>query len=280
MTISPAVTVESISSLPRASVVSAFVRRDFLVTRSYRMAFMMDAIYGPLELAVYYFISQTLDVPPMEQLQGAPSYFAYAAVGIIIGAVVAAASSDIGYSLREAQLTGTLEALAGQPVKTTELCTGLLCFPLIFAFARAAVYLAIASLWMSLDVSQTSWAGLVLVVLASAGALASLGILTGALVLVFKKGQTFAGAAIFAMTLLSGAVFPIETLPAPLEALARVLPIRFAFDGARAALFTGEGWGTDVLALLGYAVVLTPLSLVAFSTALRRAKRAGSLSSY
>lgn len=267
-------------SLPRADVVWAIVHRDFLVTRSYRTAFALEAFHGPLELAVYFFISRTFANVAGMRLEGAPSYFAYAAVGIIVGAVVSAASSSIGFELREEQLTGTLEALAAQPVRAIELCAGLLGFPLIFAFVRAAVYLTIAGFWMDLDVSQTSWVGMVAVLVAAGCALASLGVLTAALVLVVKKGQTFAGVAIFAMTLLSGAVFPIQVLPEPLKSIARVIPIRFAFDGTRAALFRGEGWGEDALALLAFAVVLVPLSVAVFAASLRKAKSAGSLGSY
>ena len=273
-------TAESTFNLPRLNVVSAIVRRDFLVTRSYRTAFVLEAVYGPLELAVYFFISRTFADVARTNLHGAPSYFAYAAVGIILGAVISAASSNIGFGLRDEQLTGTLEALAAQPVRAIEICGGLLGFPLIFAFGRAAAYLAIAGFWMGLDVSQASWVGLVAVLLASAGALASLGILTGALVLVVKKGQTVAGVAIFAMTLLSGAVFPVEVLPEPFETAARFMPTRFAFDGTRAALFRGEGWGEDAIVLLALATVLVPLSVAVFAAALRRAKRAGTLASY
>jgi len=58
------------------------------------------------------------------------------------------------------------------------------------------------------------------------------------------------------------------------------MPIRFAFDGVRAALFTGQGWGHDVLALLAFGAALTPLAVGLFALALRRAKRAGTVSEY
>jgi ABC-2 type transport system permease protein len=266
--------------VPRTAVVSAFVRRDFRITRSYRVAFLLDLVYGPLELAVYFFISRAFGDLSTSDLQGAPSYFAYAAVGVVLGAVVSASTSNIGYTLREEQLTGTFEALAAQPIKAAELCAGLLSFPLVYAFVRATAYLAIAAYWMELDVSETDWLGLALVLVSSAGALAGLGVVAGAVVLVFKRGQLIVGTLIFAMTFVSGAVFPIEVLPAPLEVVARFSPIRFALDGARAALFSGEGWGNDVLALLIWGVVLLPLSLWLFSSALGYARRAGSLAQY
>ena len=82
------------------------------------------------------------------------------------------------------------------------------------------------------------------------------------------------------MTILGGAVFPIAVLPDWLEWIGRVMPVRFAFDGVRAALFSGNGWGGDALALAAFGIVVAPLSLLAFALALDRAKEKGSLSEY
>ena len=98
-------------SVPRWRVIAAIVRRDYLITRSYRLPFVLDAFYGLLELSVYFFISRTFHGFVPAQLQGAPSYFAFAAAGIVVAVVVAAAASGLAQRLREEQLTGTLEAL-------------------------------------------------------------------------------------------------------------------------------------------------------------------------
>ena len=69
-------------------------------------------------------------------------------------------------------------------------------------------------------------------------------------------------------------------LPDGLEALSALIPLRYAFDGARQALFAGTGWEGDVLALVAFAVVLWPLSVLLFGRAGAWARRAGSLSEY
>ena len=45
-------------------------------------------------------------------------------------------------------------------------------------------------------------------------------------------------------------------------------------------MFVGTGWHADVLALLGFGVVVAPLSLVAFSAAFAHAKRKGTIAEY
>jgi ABC-2 type transport system permease protein len=266
--------------VPKWRVVAAIVRRDFLITRSYRLPFVLDALYGLLELAVYFFISRTFHGFQPASLQGAPSYFAFAAVGIVVAVVVAAAASGLASRLREEQLTGTLEALAAQPVTTAEMCLGLAGFPLLFSVVRAAVYLSVASVWMDLDLSRVSWIGLILVLLATGTSLSVLGVVSGALVLVLKRGDVLANVLLFGTTLLCGSVFPISALPNWLEPIGKVLPLRFAFDGARAALFRGDGWGTDFVVLLVFSLAGLAVAIWIFDLALRRARRAGTLGQY
>jgi ABC-2 type transport system permease protein len=266
--------------LPRFGVVGALVRRDYLVTRSYRLAFALDIFYGALGLATYYFISRTFGTPPKSDLSGAPSYFAFAAVGLALGMVVEAATAGLGRRLREEQLTGTLEALAAHPLTSLEMCLGLVGFPYVFAMSRAISYLIVAGLWAHLDVSATSWPGVVGMLAISGIALFGIGILAAAMTLVFKRGEVLAGMIVFGITLLSGAVFPISSLPGWLQPLGKVLPLRFAFDGVRSALFTGESWEDDFLVLLAYALVGVPIAVAAFKRSLAFVKRQGSLAQY
>ena len=265
---------------PRAAAVSAIARRDFLVVRSYRLAFVLDIFYGVIELAVYYFISRTFGGISPASLHGAPSYFAFAAVGVVLGAVVYATSVSVAGRVREEQLTGTLEVLAAQPLTPLELCIGVVSFPFVFASLRAGLYLIVASFWMHLDVSHTSWAGVVAILFSAAFALAPIGIIAGAVVLVLKRGQVLNSMLISAMTILGGAVFPISILPDWLEPVGRVMPMRFAFDGVRAALFQGHGWAHDALALVGFGAALAPIAVATFALALGRAKESGTISQY
>jgi ABC-2 type transport system permease protein len=267
-------------SFRRATTARAIARRDFLVTRSYRLSLAYTTLFGVLELGVYFFISETFADVSSISLQGAPTYFAFAAVGIIIGAVVDATSVSVASRLREEQLTGTLEALTTQPVTSLGLCLGFITFPFIFASLNAAVFLIVGSLWMDLDVSQTSWPGVAATLGAAAFALAPIGVLAGAVVLVVKRGVVIVGGLVYAMAILGGAVFPISVLPDWLEPLGYAMPPRFAFDGVRAALFTGQGWANDALALIGFGAALAPVALAAFAFGLRRAKRAGTISEY
>ena len=133
--------------------------------------------------------------------------------------VIYATSTGVAYRVRDEQLTGTLEMLCAQPLRAIDLALGVISFPLGFAVVRAAVYLAIAALALDLDAPDADWAG-VLVMLVTAGmAFAPIGILAAAAAIVFKRAMSIAGAIIFAMTFVSGALFPMSVLPEWLQSI-------------------------------------------------------------
>jgi ABC-2 type transport system permease protein len=258
----------------------ALVRRDYLVQRSYRLAFVLDLFYGIINLLVFFYISQTLNGASTQDLDGAPSYFAYASIGIAITIVLQAASGGLSHRIREEQLTGTLEALSAQPVTTAELAFGLAAFQFGFGMIRAAFYLFLSALMFGVSFAEADWFGVVSVLFTSGLALAGIGVFLGALVLVMKRGEVLTGALTFAMGLVSGAFFPITVLPAWIQPLGEIVPTRFAYDGLRAAIFQGEGWTGDALALLLFVATGLPLGVWCFGRALLHSRRAGTISQY
>jgi ABC-2 type transport system permease protein len=265
---------------PRAAPVLAIVRRDLLVGRAYRIALVADLLFGLLNLALYYFISEALGSPEDAALGGAPSYFAFAAIGVVIVTVIGSASIGLARRVREEQLTGTLETLVAQPVSVLELALGLAGYPFLLAVARAGFYIVAAEVLIGLGLSDPDWAGFVIVLLASTGVLVAIGVAMTALVLILKRAETLLALISFALGFLGGAYFPRSELPPTLEAIGAVLPTRFAFDGARDALLRGEGWEGDALVLLAMGVVGLPAAIALFVAALGIGRRRGTLAQY
>ena len=180
-------------SLPRRRILGAIVWRDYLTKRSYRLAFAMDVFNGALTLAIYFFISRFIVQPNLAELNDAPSYFAFATCGILVAGMITSGSVELVTRLREEQLGGTLETLAGNPVSTGELCLGLVGFPFSFAVARALVYFVVVSAVIGLDLRQASWIGLIVVLFVTAAVFAGIAIAAAAAVLVFKRADVFVG---------------------------------------------------------------------------------------
>lgn len=258
--------------------IRALAASDFLMQRSYRLAFVSDVAWGLIDLVLYYFISRVVGVSTAD-LGDAPSYFAFAVGGILMSLVVTSATSSIAERVRQEEVTGTLEAVCAQPVSATELAAGWAAFPILYAAIRAAVYLLIAIAFLNLASSSIDWVGVTVTLAAAAVSFLPLGILAAAAAIVFKRGQTVVAAATFAMTFAGGAFFPLAVSPGWLEAIGKVMPTRFAFDGMRHALFGGS-WTLDVGVLAAIGLIGIPLAMWVFSAALEQAKRAGTLAQY
>src|SRR3954464_510865 len=145
---------------PRLNRVLTLVRREYASRRTYRLAFLLDLLFGVANLLVYYFIARTLEVAADSNL-GVSSYFAYALVGIAITNVIGAASTGLAYRIREEQFTGTLEALLVQPITLNELSTGLAGYPFLFSMARAAFYIVIGGGLLGVSFANADWVGFV-----------------------------------------------------------------------------------------------------------------------
>jgi ABC-2 type transport system permease protein len=258
----------------------AIGRRDYSIFSSYRFALVFDLLYGLIDLVIYYFISRTFKGASTASLGGAPSYFAFVTVGIVITLVIGAASAEVGWRLREEQLTGTLETLVAQPIRAWQIALGMASWPFSFALLRAAIYLIVATTVLGVDLPNASWVGCFSVLIASGLALLGLGVALGALVVAFKRGNNILGLASIALGFLGGAFFPLSVLPGWLQAIGKLVPTRYIFDGVRSALFHGSGWGDDALVLLAYGAIGLPLALWAFSRALAHARNRGSLAEY
>lgn len=123
---------------------------------------------------------------------------------------------------------------------------------------------------------------MVVLVLSLALALA-LGIFAATFQVAFQKGSALVWLLGSGLWLLSGATFPVRSLPAPLVVLARAVPFTYAIDGMRGALLEGRSlaeMSSTIVALTLFAVILVPLAMLGLSLSLKRARRFGTLSFY
>lgn len=264
----------------RWAVAAALTRRDFEIARSYRVAFVLDVFWGAIDVLFYFYFSKIVGIAPATDLDGAPSYFAFALAGMAISVVILSATSTISNRIREEQLTGTLELTCGNPVRPAELALGTAAFPFLYAAVRVVVYLALGVAFLGLEAGEVNWAGVVAIVPLAALAMLGVGVLAAAATIVFKRGGSVVTVAVFAMTFISGALFPIDLLPEWLQPVGRAMPTAAALDGLRQALYGGSSVWPDALTLAGWTAVLLPLSLALFGMGVSKARAQGALAQY
>jgi ABC-2 type transport system permease protein len=111
--------------------------------------------------------------------------------------------------------------------------------------------------------------------------LIGLGILAGVLPLLYpERGEQMSFMVQAVVLLVSGVYYSVDTLPGWLQVLSRVSPATYLLRATRHALIDGRSVGDsagDIAIMLGFAIVLIPLSIAVFSAAERWAKRTGRL---
>jgi ABC-2 type transport system permease protein len=111
----------------------------------------------------------------------------------------------------------------------------------------------------------------------------SMGVLSASFTMVWKRGDPLGPLLSVTFFLLGGVVYPTKVLPGWLESVAALLPITHAIRAVRAILLQGSSLAevaTELWILVGFAATLLPLSLFAFSAAVQKAKRDGTLLQY
>ena len=255
----------------------AIVRRDLLTAIRYRSGFFLAAAGAVTELAAFYFLSRA--VGPSFRPEGV-EYFPFLLVGTGFYTFLLMGAHSFLQIVQEAQQSGTLEVLM-----TTSTSPPVLVFlSAVSAFAANAVaflfYLA-AGYIFGAPLHPNFPAALVIfflsVVIASA-----LGLFAAAVQIALQKGSAVVWG-LGSLWFLTGSMFPVQTLPAPLRDVAQLIPITHCLDAMRLALLEGTSvrqMGGEIAILTLFAGILLPLGLVFFSWTLRHARLAGTLSFY
>ena len=252
----------------RVAAIQGLWQRELLEGRRRWTALLLDLAFGAMNLVVFFFIARTVSAPAGADLDGAPGYFAFAAVGIAVVIVLQSAAAQHVQRVRREQLSGTLEAMVAQPVTTGELALGLTGAGYLLAAVRAVLYLAFAVVALGLGVGQSDPVGVLVMVVLGVAAFVPIGIALLALGLAVRFGEAMVRVLLVALIFLSGTYFPIDRLPAPLRDIATLIPTHVALAGLRHALFRGGDWLANAGWLVVAVAVLTPLSLLVFRAAL------------
>lgn len=268
-------------TLPKAW---AFVKRDFLQNASYRLNSVFQLLGVLFSCLTFFFFSRFIQDQQIETL--APyggKYFPFALVGIAFYSFLGVGLQSLSDSINTAQTTGTLEALLVTPTGITTVIFSSTLFDFLFATVRVLVYFLFGALFFGVGLDQANLPAAIVVLALSTACFTAMGMLSAAFVMIFKRGNmagwVFGGVS----SILGGVIFPVASLPSWLQPVSQLLPITHSLEAMRLAMLMGanllELW-RPLGALVLFATFLLPAGVLAFSVAVRRAKRTGSLVQY
>lgn len=257
----------------------ALLRRDLLTAIRHRTGFAIGSVGLLTELAAFYFLSRAIG-PGFRP--GGVEYFPFLLVGTGVYTFFVMTTQAFLSTVQEAQQTGTMEVLMTTSTPPSQLVV----LSSVSAFAgnllKLAVYVLAGAAIFRAPIHVDVWSCLAVLIFTIAIAMA-VGIAAATIQIAFQKGSALLWLLSSGVWFLSGAMFPIQSLPRPLELVARAIPLSYAVDGMRSALLQGQSviaMAPTLAVLLAFSVTLLPLTLWGLSSSLQRARQNGTLSFY
>jgi len=204
-------------------------------------------------------------------------------VGIAFYSFLGVGLQSLADSISRAQTTGTLEALLVTPTDLTTIIFASTLFSFMFAAARVLVFFLFGAVFFDVSLARANIPAAIAVLVLSTICFTSMGMLSAAFVMVFKRGNPASWIFGGVSSLFGGVIFPVGILPRWLQPVSQFLPITHALEAMRLAMLKGESlvelW-RPIGALALFAAILIPAGVFAFSIAVRHAKKTGSLVQY
>lgn len=264
----------------------AFLWRDLLFETSYKLQSVFRLANILFQVLIFYFLARMIDGGQggsrhLEQY--GDDYFTFALVGIAFTGLFNAGLINFTTSIRQQLMAGVLEAMAATPIRSFSLLFYSLLFPLGFEVLKAFFYVAFGAFALGAEVALVRPGLLAATLALSAVVFGCLGVIAGALIVYFKRGDPLAWFLSSATSLVGGVFFPVSVLPGWLELVAKLVPVTYAVDALRAALIpaaTLTDVGHDLAALGVFAVVLVPAAWYAATIVIEKARMQGNLGQY
>jgi ABC-2 type transport system permease protein len=258
----------------------AIVERDLRLFASYRLR-PLTLLLGPLTtVTLFYYVSRLVRI---EQIGSSEGYFAYVVVGVVGLEVLSSTLGVTPTSLRQELVAGTFERMVVSPFGPVRAVAAMLVFPLAQSLLVAASTVTFAAVAFGL---RLSWPDVLLSPFAAVLgglAFAPFGLLALAALLVFKQTLAIVGIVITGLSIVAGAYFPVQLLPDWVQWISEVQPLTPALDLLRQLVIGTPSdvspW-TDAAKLVGFTVVLLPLSLLAMRAAVAHSRRRGTITEY
>lgn len=259
------------------SVARAYFVRDARIALSYPVPFVLELLGVLFTVGSTWFLAKL--IRPTE-VQG--GYFAFATLGLAVGAFLYAGLTVTSRSLLDEMQRGTLEATLALGTRPQGLAVGLAVYPMIAAVMTAVAYMLFAVLFAD-GLPDANWGLASFAAILGALSFAGLGAAGASLVLVVQRSTAAIAWVVALLALLGGEFFPRSLLPHSFQVLGSLSPFTQTLDVTRSALLSGEAWSeaADSLALLAAMTAgAWMVGIAALAAGLQYGRRHGTLARY
>ncbi|MEL6188329.1 MAG: ABC transporter permease, partial [Myxococcota bacterium] len=212
----------------------AFLVRDVKNAASYRLLLFVQTTSVLTLSFTFFFLALMLrgvegHIPSLQPYGG--RYFGFALIGLALSGFLDAALRAFSTSLRQAQMTGTFAAMlaTGAPLGAIVAGSGL--YTLLFTTARAGLFFVLGATLFGLPFEGAQWGAAGVILALTVAVTGILGLFAAGFVVRYKQGDPITAGLAGLSWLFSGVLYPKEIFPAPVQAMASLLPLTHCLEG-------------------------------------------------
>ena len=260
--------------------VFAFVKKDMRIAVSYKLQFIFQFLQIFFSVAVIYFIGRMLGSTGGSSLlqKYGNNYFSFALVGLAVNSYLRAGLVTLTNDIRQIMNQGTLEAMCATPTNYTWLLLCMSLWQFIFETIRVVCYFFVAIMIFGMQLDQANWCGGVMCMLLTLPIFLMLGVISSSILIVVKRGDPINWIFSSLSALLAGTMFPVSVMPDWLRVISWSLPLTHSLEATRLCLLSGASMqqvSNNMLSLLGFNVILIPLTIFINKSCMKAAKKQG-----
>ncbi len=215
-------------------------------------------------------------------LTGTDNYVGYIVIGASVWILIVNVMWNVGFSLRHEQMHGTLEQSWVTPTPRIILLLGRTLSGLITNTAIIGIMYLFTELVFGLNLKGSIPSALLILIILLVS-LYGVGIIFGAIVLLFKESQRLIMVFNSLALMLCGVMYPSRVLPDRVTRITRHIPFTRAIDNIRRILIFDESITTmlpDLLAMAVWGAVLFAVGYLVFIKVENISRRTGTFGSY
>lgn len=262
----------------------AFIKRDFLIEKSYRLEFLLRLISIFFFLVIFYFVGQLFKKSPISYLAPYGSdYFSFVLIGIAFLGYLHFSLNSFSEAIRREQLWGTLEGQLVSPTKIFIIVTFSTLWQFLYTSFETIICLIFGVFIFGVSLRITNIFLVLLILILSLIPLAGLGMISAGFILFFKRGDPLNWLITNFSTLLSGVYFPITILPIWLQKISSFIPFTYTLNNLRHLLLSRAPATVllpDIFILLIFSAIFFPIGIFSIHYGLKKAKIKGNLGHY
>ncbi len=266
----------------------AIMRREWTIFRRYPSWIIALLIWPLIFPMLYILTARALSGPDgsglavFMQTTGASDFIGYIVIGTTVWMWQNIVLWDVGFSLRNEQMRGTLESNWLSPTWRFSYLLGHTGPQIVSMLMFITITAVEFGLLFGVRLNGSVWM-ILLMMLAAIPSIYGLGFAFASLVITIKEANAFVFLIRGLVMIFCGITFPVSLLPGWMQSVAKWLPQTYLIHGMRAAAFSDAGIPQllpDLIPLLLFGMFWLVVGYSTFLWMERRARRTGAIGQY